>query len=344
MKIVVTGHTGFKGAWLSLLLTARGHEVYGISLKPPENSLFNLLGKELKFARDIRLDIRDRPSLEILIYEIQPDYIFHLAAQPLVSEGYLNPVETMDVNVTGTLNILSSGFRIDSLKGFSIITTDKVYRNTIIQERFTEESPLGGRDPYSASKAMADILSQSWAQSYQGKPISIARAGNVIGGGDFAVGRLIPDMVNSLFQNLELNLRNAGATRPWQHILDCLNGYILAAEHLLATNLSNTWNFGPEEIDFRAVSEVVHEFTQNWGTTNLQINFNSPNEKFHESQDLALDSSKAKSLLGWSNRFQFVESIKLTSNWYKQVLNKELSAFEACRRDIELAELSFKIF
>jgi CDP-glucose 4,6-dehydratase len=191
---------------------------------------------------------------------------------------------------------------------------------------------------------MADILSHSWAQSYEGKPISIARAGNVIGGGDFAVGRLIPDMVDSLFQNKELNLRNAGATRPWQHISDCLNGYILAAEHTLLTNLSNTWNFGPEEIDLRAVSEVVHEFTQNWGATTLPINFYSPNEKFYESQDLALDSSKSKSVLGWSNRFQFAESIRLTSNWYKQVLNKELTAFEACRRDIELAALSFRIF
>jgi CDP-glucose 4,6-dehydratase len=233
MHFLITGHTGFKGAWLSLLLRERGHNVSGISLEPENNTLYKSASIGKFFEHDIRCDIRDLDRLQRNFNSISPDVVIHLAAQALVRESYKDPIRTFETNVHGTINVLKASQNLPKLKAQLIVTTDKVYKNMDKLNAYIESDPLGGQDPYSASKAMADIATQSWLSSFVNAPTGIARAGNVIGGGDISTDRLIPDLIKSYTSGLTPRLRAPKAVRPWQHVLDCLNGYLSLVDAII---------------------------------------------------------------------------------------------------------------
>jgi CDP-glucose 4,6-dehydratase len=321
MKYFITGHTGFKGAWLSLWLTQQGHSVSGLSLDPEPGSLFDVADVHEVIDLDIRADIRDYSNIHDAVTAASPDVVIHMAAQPLVRESYRNPRLTMETNVMGTLNLLESVSSIDSVKANLIITTDKVYRNVNQVAGYKEDDPLGGDDPYSASKAMADILTQSWSKSFGGPPTAIARAGNVIGGGDISRDRLLPDVVRALTTGDSVTLRYPHAVRPWQHVFDCLNGYLAILDHLLATNTpedqDEAWNIGPDDNSFRTVSEISKLVASNWGETLLyEID---EEEQPHEAGLLALNPTKAHAVLGWRNQLSCEDAVRLTCEWHLAV-------------------------
>ncbi|MFZ4497882.1 MAG: CDP-glucose 4,6-dehydratase, partial [Candidatus Nanopelagicales bacterium] len=230
MHYLVTGHTGFKGAWMTMWLTSQGHQVSGLALDPEPGALFETAKLHPLLAHDIRADIRDSANVMDALRVTAPDVVIHLAAQPLVRESYLNPRWTFETNVMGTMNVLEAVQQTPSVKTQLIITTDKVYRNVNQVAGYVEPDPLGGDDPYSASKAMADLLTHSWVTSFGGPPTAVARAGNVIGGGDVCKDRLIPDVIAALASGKAPVLRYPNAVRPWQHVLDCINGYLMLVD------------------------------------------------------------------------------------------------------------------
>jgi CDP-glucose 4,6-dehydratase len=317
MHYLITGHTGFKGAWLSSLLLSKGHKVSGISLDPEPNSLFNHANIKNRFEHDFRIDIRHSNLLAAAVKDIEPDVVIHLAAQPLVRRSYAEPELTFETNFGGTLNLLSAITLVDSVKACLVITTDKVYRDTNLKTSYVETDPLGGNDPYSASKAAADILTQSWIKSVSSAPTAIARAGNVIGGGDWSTDRLVPDAVNAILSGKDLVLRNPDAIRPWQHVLDCLNGYLLLVDSLLTVKTDATWNFGPLPESNRTVKDVVESLIENWETPNTKVKIESHNNQLKESNFLLLDSTKSRENLGWSDKLDFKETLLWTAEWYK---------------------------
>lgn len=318
MRYLVTGHTGFKGTWLALMLIERGHEVVGFSLDPVKNALYEKIGLRDLLAADLRVDIREAKQTNEAIRELAPDVVFHLAAQPLVLESYANPRATFETNVIGTLNVLEGVSNCSAVKASVIITTDKVYRNISRIEGYLEDEPLGGDDPYSSSKAMADLLTQSWVKSFPGSPIAVARAGNVIGGGDVSANRLIPDVIAAAEADQMVTLRNPGAVRPWQHVLDCLNGYLCLSDALLNGEGLGEWNFGPGPESFVTVGEVVQQTLDLLGRP---AGWNLEKAELHEAQLLALDSTKANARLGWSNHLKYPESIQWTTRWYQEIAN-----------------------
>lgn len=320
MKIVLTGHTGFKGSWFSVMLKELGHDLYGYSLKPIPNGLFDSAKIDRLYDKESYSDIRDVKKLKKFVKKSKADLIIHFAAQPLVRYSYKHPEETFTVNVNGTLNVLQAGEESDSVSKLLIITTDKVYKNLEERRPFVESDPLGGSDPYSTSKAMADLLTQSWSQSISNKTILIGRAGNVIGGGDFAEDRLIPDLYRSYKAKSKATLRNPDSVRPWQHVLDCLNGYLKLIEESGKNDLSRAWNFGPEAIDYRTVRDVTREFQKNMGAGEW---LEAADNRMHEAGYLTLDSSKAFIELNWRNKLNFEESVSLTSDWYKKVYQNQ---------------------
>lgn len=331
MRYLITGHTGFKGAWLSLLLREQGHEVSGISLDPDEGSLFSIADLSEVFTRDIRSDIRDFNSLRSHIIEINPEIIIHLAAQPLVRYSYQFPLETFETNVLGTLNVLEASKSLPNLRATLLITTDKVYKNYGHLRGYVESDELGGEDPYSASKAAADIAAQSWIKSFGSHPIAIARAGNVIGGGDHARDRLIPDLVKAFAANQPAEIRNPLSIRPWQHVLDCLNGYLVLINAMLESQISGEWNFGPSHNEQHTVQDVIENFSgyfdlecESW---KLDAQANQAEAKL-----LLLDSSKSRALLGWSDLLDFKTSLDWTASWYK-------SAHETHARSITMKQI-----
>lgn len=317
MHYLITGHTGFKGTWLSSLLLAQGHKVSGISLDPEPKSLFTQASIMDKFEYDFRIDIRKADAIKTAVQEIQPEIVIHLAAQPLVRRSYAEPELTFETNFGGTLNVLSAIAFVKSIKACLIITTDKVYKDTNSMAAYTESDALGGSDPYSASKSAADILTQSWIKSVAAPPIAIARAGNVIGGGDWSEDRLVPDFVRAVLSDYELVLRNPDAIRPWQHVLDCLNGYLLLIDSLLSRNTDPSWNFGPLPESNRTVIEVVHSMINNWGVTSPKIKVEKTSNHLKESNFLMLDATKSRSQLGWKDYLEFDEAIRWTTSWYK---------------------------
>lgn len=319
MKYLITGHTGFKGSWLSLMLKELGHEVSGISLDPEEQSLFIQAGLSGIYTEDIRSDIRDLQSLRTHISSINPQVIIHLAAQPLVRYSYQHPLETFDSNVMGTLNVLEAAKGLSEIKATLIITTDKVYKNYGHLRGYLESDELGGDDPYSASKAAADIAAQSWIKSFRNHPIAIARAGNVIGGGDWATDRLIPDLVKSYSGNKSALVRNPNSVRPWQHVLDCLNGYLSLVDSMLSSGVSGEWNFGPDHNQKHTVQEVIEEFAQHFDIDCEPWNLDSQLNP-SESNLLLLDSSKSRDKLDWKDQLDFEESLSWTANWYQTPL------------------------
>ncbi len=315
MKVLITGHTGFKGSWLTILLKELGHDVSGYALAPETESLFNYAQISGFLSNNVYADIRDKSKLTDFINQVEPNVVFHLAAQPLVRYSYLQPAETFSVNVDGTSNVLNSSETNKNIEVVVVVTTDKVYRNEEKKEAFVESDPLGGFDPYSTSKAMADLLTQSWSKSVTKKKVMIARAGNVIGGGDFSRDRLIPDLFRSIATNSPALIRNPLAVRPWQHVLDCLNGYLHLMNKALVGLASDAWNFGPESDDYRTVKDVTNQFLEAYpGGTFAQVE----GDGLHEASFLTLNSEKSFSNLGWKNKLSFEESVNWTSDWYKK--------------------------
>ena len=318
MKTAMSGHTGFKGSWLAIMLGHRGESVAGVALDPEPGSLFELADVSRDLLADIRLDIREAEPLRSIVAQQDPELFFHLAAQPLVRESYRNPEGTMSTNVTGTMNVLEALRHVPSVRAQVIVTTDKVYRNVGKREGYVESDPLGGDDPYSASKAMADILAQSWAQSFDLPPMAIARAGNVIGGGDVSQDRLLPDLMRSFVLGKTALIRYPDAVRPWQHVLDCLNGYLLLSDALLAGTGAGAWNFGPPPQNVVSVGEVADIAARLWGP-DARWEIDS-DEHPHEAAFLTLDSTKARTELHWRDRLNVEEAIGWVVEWHKRVL------------------------
>jgi CDP-glucose 4,6-dehydratase len=334
--VLITGHTGFKGTWLAILLENLGIPTIGYSLKPLQGSLFERAEVTGRIP-ELFADIRDRNSLNSFIELHKPSCVIHMAAQPLVLESYKNPFETFDINVMGTANLLEICFKHEFIQGIVVVTTDKVYRNDDSGRKFIETDPLGGKDPYSASKVATEAVVSAWQQisKAQGGPRVISvRAGNVIGGGDFADNRIIPDLVRSILINKEdVVIRNPESTRPWQHVLDPLTGYILALEATLFGNLENSYNFAPDGENL-SVKEVAEKFIDLSG---LSINIQTSNQgKFLEAPSLNLDAKKAKKELNWNSRWTQADSIDKSYEWWFSVLSQSSSPLTACIRDIEL--------
>ena len=318
-NVFITGHSGFKGSWLTFLLDQVGAYTKGYSLKPNTNpSLYD----KLKFSdkhESIISDIRNSDRLKKEIENFNPDYIFHLAAQPLVIESYLNPKDTFEINFNGTLNLLEVVKQLELKCSVIIVTTDKVYYNEEQNIPFKENDKLGGKDPYSASKATSEILIDSYLKSFfidSKIKIASVRAGNVIGGGDWSENRLIPDIVRSIFEKKKLQIRNPKSTRPWQHVLEPLNGYLLLAIALDKNEkqFQGPWNFGPVEGDDKSVEELI-EITKSLGFK-LDVNFEK-NEIQKEAKYLSLNIDKATKHLNWKPKWNSKSALNLTMLWYK---------------------------
>ncbi len=341
-KVFLTGHTGFKGTWMTIWLELLGAKVMGYALKPETPSLFNYVKTHLKVESVIH-DIRDKKKLEQEILAFQPDFIFHLAAQPLVRESYKIPVETFEVNVIGTANLLDAVRKLKKECAVVIVTTDKVYENIEKDYAYKEHDKLGGYDPYSASKAAAEIITESYRLSFfnpkeyskHKKSIATARAGNVIGGGDYAADRIVPDIFRALSKATIINVRNPKAIRPWQHVLEPLSGYLTLAAAMKKDpeKFATAYNFGPKLKDARDVEELVKHAIKTWGKGNyiLENQKNAP----HEAGTLKLNIKKAKKELHWKPKWNSDVAIEKTINWYKGSLTKGNDKFGLCVKDIE---------
>ncbi|WP_295161170.1 CDP-glucose 4,6-dehydratase [uncultured Brachyspira sp.] len=320
-NILITGHTGFKGSWLSKLLLEIGANVSGISLKADDLSLYNLLNLDNQLSSYI-LDIRDLNNIKKTVENINPNIIFHLAAQPLVIYSYDSPVYTFETNVIGTINLMESMRKLDNLECAVMITTDKVYDNKEWCYGYRETDILGGHDPYSASKACAEISIKSYKKSFLNNiPVASARAGNVIGGGDFSSNRIIPDIIRSIEKNIPVELRNPNSVRPWQYVLDVLYGYLLLAYNLInKNNISDSYNFAPiDEGNKFTVEYITKYFINDISRGSYKINIQNTDKK--EMNMLRLDSSLARKELNWNEKFNTEEALKQTSVWYREYLN-----------------------
>lgn len=327
-NVLITGHTGFKGSWLSQWLLRLGANLFGYALEPPTStSLYDQLRLGTKM-KSVCADVRDVNVLRREVASSQPRFIFHLAAQSLVRRSYHAPIDTFATNVMGTVNLLDSIRDLQDSCAVVIVTTDKCYLNREWSRSYREDDALGGADPYSASKAMAELAVESYRRSWfsaYGNPIRLAsaRAGNVIGGGDWADDRIIPDCVRALQGGHPIEIRNPNARRPWQHVLDPLFGYLLLAEHLWAaesaddrTRVCSAFNFGPDETDNRTVAVLVDEVLRHWpGSSRVIQQHNAP----HEATLLSLATEKARAVLGWQPRWRFDRSIEQTISWYQRV-------------------------
>jgi len=332
VHVLVTGHTGFKGAWLTLLLKQWGHDVSGLALDPEPGSLFETAELSQLLVEDVRCDIRDQNLVRETFAQIAPDFVIHLAAQPLVRASYSRPRETLETNVMGTLAVLEALAVTPLARGALLITTDKVYRNVGQLAGYIEEDPLGGTDPYSASKAMADILIASWASSFPGIPIAIARAGNVIGGGDTSQDRLFPDIVRAFKADQSVRLRYPDAVRPWQHVLDCLSGYALLMDALVDGQGEGSWNFGPVDSSLKSVRDATELAARLWPSAKGWEIEDTVHP--HEAGILHLESSKARINLGWRDSLDFTAAIEWTIEWEKRVSHGESP------RDVTLEQIS----
>lgn len=328
-RVFITGHTGFKGSWLMQWLTMLGANVCGYALHPPSQPAhFNILKN--KAIKHIYGDIRERVAIEKAVQEFQPDIIFHLAAQALVHQSYQQPVETYETNVTGTLNVLEAA-RKAGAKAVINVTSDKCYQNNEWIWGYRENDPMGGFDPYSSSKGCAELLSSSYRNSFFNTEkygethhtlLATARAGNVVGGGDWAANRLVPDVVRAIARNEEVSIRQPKATRPWQHVLEPLSGYLLLGQKLLEgqKQMASAWNFGPDNDGTKTVVELLAEMKNHWTKLSYQIETNS--NQPHEARLLKLDCSKAHQLLGWQPVWSFAQCIQHTTEWYKNYYEK----------------------
>ena len=323
-RVLLTGHTGFKGSWLSLCLVRLGAEVCGVALIPPgDPNLFN----EARVMEGIRseiADIRDLARVKALVQEHRPEILFHLAAQPLVSDSYADPVNTYATNVIGTVNVLESLRECDTVRAGVIVTTDKCYENQEWVWGYRETDRLGGYDPYSNSKACAELVVSSYRSSFfppgeykRHGHVASARAGNVIGGGDWAKDRLVPDIIRAFGANQILQIRNPTAVRPWQHVLEPLSGYVKLAQRLFESgpDYGGAWNFGPVDTDAKPVEWMVRRLAEEWGSSAQWQIDDQPHP--HEAQTLKLDWSKAAQLLGWHPTLTLQQALQFTAEWYR---------------------------
>jgi CDP-glucose 4,6-dehydratase len=327
-KVFLTGHTGFKGSWFSILLNLLGAKVVGYSLKPDKKlSLFYLANLNKEINASIIGDIRDCVKLKKSIVKFRPDFIVHMAAQSLVRESYINPKYTYEVNTIGTVNILNILNEINFIKSALIVTTDKVYCNYNQKKFYKENDVLGGLDPYSNSKSCAELAVNSYKHSFFKKKnifIGTARAGNVIGGGDFSADRILPDYFRSLFKTKNLILRSPNSTRPWQHVLDPLYGYLLLLMKLYKKKItSDSFNFGPNKSSNRSVNDVINLVNKDFNNSVKVIKNNNSSKNYYESKILMLNSDKSKKILNWQPKYNLEQSIKLTSFWFKELLAKK---------------------
>lgn len=332
-RVLVTGHTGFKGSWLSLWLHEMGAEVVGLALEPyseRDNYVLSGIGKRIK--ADLRVDIRDEVGVRAVFEEYRPEIVFHLAAQPLVRLSYEKPVETYQTNVMGTINVLEAVRATPSVKVAVMITTDKCYENKEQVWPYREDEPMGGYDPYSSSKGAAEIAINSWRRSFfnpdqyekHGKSVASVRAGNVIGGGDWAKDRIVPDCIRAIEAGKPIGIRSPKAVRPWQHVLEPLSGYMLLAMKMWnePTRYCEGWNFGPETSGITTVWEVAEAVVKAYGKGSLQ-DLSDPNA-LHEAKLLTLDISKARYRLGWRPRLDMERTIAMTAEWYKRYRSEDV--------------------
>ena len=317
-KILVTGHTGFKGSWLAQWLTMLGAEVKGYALAPEKSvNHFNLL--KLDIDSEIA-DIRDRQQLEKSFSLFKPDLVFHLAAQPLVRQSYSDPLTTFDTNLMGLVNVLEVARHCSSVKAFLNVTSDKCYENRNIKTGYKEQDPMGGHDPYSASKGCAELITASYRKSFYeeaGMVLASARAGNVVGGGDWSDDRLVPDIMRAIENRTEVHVRRPESTRPWQHVLEPLRGYLMLGQKMLAgdSSVADGWNFGTTKLEGCSVKEVLSVMQDHWSAFDVQY---SPEEAtFHEAELLQLNSDKAKAALGWEPLLDTSLTFGLTMSWYR---------------------------
>lgn len=318
-RVLITGHTGFKGGWLALWLARQAAEVHGVALPPPtEPSFFTTCRVADCLASSHDADLREPGAVERVIAATRPEVIFHLAAQPLVRESYRRPLATVETNVMGTARLLDAVRHTDSVRAVVVVTTDKCYDNREWEWAYREGDALGGHDPYSASKAAAELITAAWRRSFlaeAGVAVATARAGNVIGGGDFAPDRLVPDVLRSIDAGETLHVRSPLAIRPWQHVLEPLSGYLLLAERLLLEGaaFAEAWNFGPPDADTATVASIVEQLCRGsdagWAI--------ATNSHPHEARTLRLESGKARQRLGWRTRWTLAEAIDATLAWHR---------------------------
>ena len=331
-KVLITGHTGFKGSWLSLLLSYLKADVYGFALEPPTSpSLFIEAGVENLMDSYIG-DIRDQNLLFETLEKINPEIVIHMAAQPLVRQSYKDPVETYSTNVIGVVNLFEAVRKVSGVKVLLNVTTDKCYENKEWHWGYRENEPLGGFDPYSSSKACSELITYAYRNSYfspalynkHGVAIATARAGNVIGGGDWADDRLIPDFIKSIINNKSVVIRNPHAIRPWQHVLEPLSGYLNLVEklHTNGPEFVGAWNFGPDDSDAKNVEWIVESLCQIWGD-GADYKIEADQLALHEANYLKLDCSKAKALLGWQPKWNIEQTIVSIVKWSKAYLSEE---------------------
>ena len=324
-RILITGHTGFKGAWLSQILLSMGANVYGISLRPFDSrgNLYKIL-KLKKHMDSNYLDLRDLTKLKLKLKKINPDLIFHLAAQPYVLQSYEKPLTTISSNIIGLVNLLDVSRSLNNLRAILNVTTDKCYENLENKIPFREDDRLGGKDIYSASKACSEILTKSYYQSFMrdlNVNIATARAGNIIGGGDFGENRIVPDLIESVQKNAPLNVRSPESIRPWQHVLDVLNGYMLLMQKTYRNNSEfESFNFAPNVRQVVTVKDIVSKLSKELDFKKVKFKKIKSNK---ESITLRLNPNKSKKLLGWKCKYSIKECIKITANWYRSYLDNE---------------------
>ena len=335
--MLVTGHTGFKGSWLVLWLRELGAQVAGIALDPPTSPSLFVAADAAKGIDDYRQDIRDAAGVARIFSEVQPEVVMHLAAQPLVRASYTQSRETFDINVMGTVHVLEAARDTASVRVLVHVGTDKVYENIETNRGYRETDPLGGHDPYSASKAAAEIAFQSYSRSFftvAGRPRAASgRAGNVIGGGDWAKDRIVPDAMRALTEGRSIPVRNPGSTRPWQHVLEALSGYITLAADLWSGNqgAAGSWNFGPPDSNVKRVDQLVQALVDAWGSGRWD---HTPEPgAVHEARLLTLSCEKAARELGWHPRWDFIETTRRVAAWYRD-FHAGQTARDLCLRDI----------
>lgn len=320
-RVFLTGHTGFKGSWLALWLSEMGAEVTGFALPPETPSLFQQMNVD-DLVRHVEGDIRDLAAVQDAMRECDPQVVFHLAAQPIVRTSYDDPVGTFATNVQGTVHVLDACRHLESVEAIVCVTSDKCYENREWIWPYRETDPLGGHDPYSASKGAAEIAIAAYRQSFfhdpAGPQLASVRAGNVIGGGDWAEARLVPDTIRALVAGKTVSIRSPGSIRPWQHVLEALGGYLMIAQRLAARDpcAASAWNFGPADEDTREVGWIVQRLFDSWGGGAFELD-DAP--RVHEANVLKLDCAKARHELGWRPTFDIATALDWVVAWHKDV-------------------------